>query len=170
MIDFFAQFSSINAFKDILVPVSAALGAVWIATRKFKRERIWQDKYSASQRVLGAIEAIRYWGNEMSSDVHMLPSVGDFDGKSSEAFYAAALREVVKQRTVGTLLLSDKFVSKLDDFYAELYKERFSEGEEHYDGEQDAEFGFGRHAASIREISDRYLSQLLVLARKDLGA
>ena len=170
MVDFAAQLSSINVIKDILVPAIAALGAVWITTRKFKRERIWQDKYSAYQSVLGAIEAIRYWGNEVSSDVHMLPSVGHFDGKSATEFYSAALREVVKQRSVGTLLLSTKFVTKLDEFYKEIYREQFTEGEEHYDGERDENFGFGRHAAAIREIADRYLSQLLVLARADLGA
>lgn len=169
MIDIAAQFSSINIFKDILVPAFSALGALFFATRKFKKERIWQDKYAAYQKVLESIEAIRYWGEEVSHDVHMLPTIADFSGKSAADFYAAAQREVLKQTSIGTLLLSEEFMFKLEQFYKEFYQERFFESEEYYEDCQVAEFGFGKHAAAIRDIADKYLSELISLARKDLG-
>lgn len=170
MNDLLAQLHAINVFKDVMVPAAAALFAVWIATRKFKRERLWQDKYESYQRVIESVEAIRYWGDETSSNAHMLPAVGDFGGKTSYEFYASAQREVVKQTSVGTLLLSSSFVAKLKEFNTELNQERFTESEEHYYDERAASFGLGSHASKIRDISARYLSQLILLARKELGA
>jgi len=170
MPDLLAQLHTINVFKDVIVPAAAALGALWVATRKFRRERLWQDKYVSYQRVIEAVEAIRYWGEEVSSDAHMLPAIGDFGGKTPYEFYAAAQREVVKQASVGTLLLSAQFVAKLGEFNSKLYQARFAESEEHYDDESDAHFGYGSHASKVSAIADTYLSQLISLARKDLGA
>lgn len=170
MQNLFDQLTSINLFKDIVVPAMAAWGALWIAMRKFKHERLWQDKYASYQRVLEAVEAIRYWGDEVSSETHMLPSVGHFDGKTPAEVYAAAQREVVRQTTVGTLLLSREFISKLRKFSSDFYDERYSESDEHYDDDRDEHLAYGNHATRVRKIADAYLSELVALAREDLGA
>lgn len=164
------QLLSINVFTDILVPVLAALGAVFIAMRKFKKERIWQDKYASYRKVLESIEAIRYWGDECNSDAHMLPRIGHFDGKTSSEYYAEAQREALKKSNIGRLLLSSKFIEKLDDFHKDLGREKFSASEEHHDDEQEKYFAFCSHAAAVRDIASRYLPQLIEIARKDLGA
>ena len=170
MNDLYGQLSSINIFTDILVPALAALGAVLITMRKFKKERIWQDKYASYRKVLESIEAIHYWGDECNSDVHMLPAIGHFDGKTSSEYYAEAQREALKQSMIGTLLLSSQFIDKLDEFLKELGNEKFSASEEHYDSEQERYLAFGNHAAEVRNISSKYLPQLIAIARTDLGA
>ncbi len=167
---FLSQLYSINLFKDLLVPAIAALIGLWFATRKFKRERIWQEKYLAYQRVLESIESIRYWGNEVSAGIHMLPTVGWFNGKSPNDFYAEAKREVAKQTRIGTILLSEEFVAELSSLQTELFTQTHDASENFHEDEQDAEFAFGEHASEIRSIADKHLPNLIRLARSDLGA
>ena len=176
MQEIISQIFSINPIKDVLIPISAALLGLWIATRKFKHERIWQEKYAAYQRVLESIEVIRYWGDEMASDAYMEPTVNWYDGKSPNDFYASAEREIVKQISIGTILLSKNFTSVLSEFYKELYKENYSAQEiytesyhEYQHDSQAAVIDHGRHAAETRNIADKYLPTLVKLARKDLG-
>jgi hypothetical protein len=170
MPDLLAQLKAINLIKDLVVPAVAALMAIWLATRKFKKERLWQDKYSAYQRVLESIEAVRYWADEASSEVAMLPTIGWFNGKTSSEFYAEAKREISKQTTIGTLLLSEPFVEKLNAFQTDLFGQTHIASEDHHENEREAHSAFGDHATAVRSLADKYLPELLQLARKDLGA
>jgi len=43
MPEILSQLFSINPIKDVLVPIFPALLGLWIATREFKHERIWQE-------------------------------------------------------------------------------------------------------------------------------
>ena len=169
MPDFLTQLSSINLFKDILVPAIAALAALALATRKFKHERLWQEKYAAYQRVLESIEAIRYWGDETSSEVHMLPTVGWFNGKNANDFYAEAKREIAKQTSIGTVLLAKAFVIELRAFQAELFRQTYSASEECNEDEREAYSSLGAHASEVRSIAEEYLPNLIQIARSDLG-
>lgn len=36
----------------------------YIAIKKFKKEKIWQEKYQSYQEILSALEAILLWSNE----------------------------------------------------------------------------------------------------------
>jgi hypothetical protein len=170
MPDFLAQLLTINPFKDLVVPALAAIAGLWMATRKFKHERLWQEKYAAYQRVLSSIEAIRYWGDEISADVHMLPSIGWFDGKSAHDFYAEAKREVAKQSTIGTVLLAPAFVEKLNALQTELFRKTHEASKDFQPNEQDEEFAYGAHAENVRNLTDEFLPDLIKLARRDLGA
>lgn len=170
MPDFLAQLNSINLFKDIFVPAAAALAALALATRKFRRERLWQEKYVAYQRVLESIEAIRYWGDETSSEVHMLPTVGWFNGKNANDFYAEAKREIAKQTSIGTVLLAQAFVTELRVFQTELFRQTYDASEEYSEDEREAHRVLGDHASKVRDITDKYLPNLIQLARSDLGA
>lgn len=170
MPDFLAQLWSVNLLKDLLVPALAALAGSLLATRKFRQERLWQEKYAAYQRVLGSIEAIRYWGDEAAADVHMLPTVGWFDGKDAQEFYAQAKREVTKQASIGTVLLSEEFVAELAVFQTELFGLAHAASEEHHEDDRDQHFAFGDHASEVRSLADRALPKLIRLARKDVGA
>jgi len=170
MPDILSQLASVNVLKDLLVPALAALAGLWLATRKFKREKLWQEKYVSYQKVLESIEAIRYWGDEISAEVHMLPTVGWFDGKDSKDFYAEAKREVAKQITIGTVLLSEPFVLKLAEFQQELFTQTYEASEDFHEDEQEADFAYAQHASQIRGIADKYLPELINIARSDLGA
>lgn len=170
MLDLLAQLTSINLMKDIMVPAIAAISGLALATRKFQRERLWQEKYASYQRVLASIEAIRYWGDEMSSEVHMLPTIGSFDGKEPADFYADAKREISKQVSIGTILLSKEFVAELSVFQTELFQQIYDANEEFHEDEQEVHHAFGTHASRVRDIADNHLGKLIELSRKDLGA
>lgn len=169
MPDFLVQLSSINLFKDIFVPATAALVALALATRKFRHERLWLEKYAAYQRVLESIEAIRYWGNETSSEVHMLPTVGWFNGKDAHDFYSEAKREVAKQTSIGTVLLAEAFVAELCAFQTDLFQQTYDASEEYNEDEREAHFALGDHASKVQKIADKYLPNLIRIARSDLG-
>ena len=162
------QFESISILKDLAVPAAAAWVAFWLATKKFKRERIWQEKYTAYQRVLESVEAIRYWGNETYSAVHMLPIVGHDSAKSAQQHYAEAKREVAKQSAIGTILLSNEFVLNLSEFQKEVFQQTFDASEDLCGDEQDRELAYGTHAAKVRDIADKYLLLLIAAAWRDL--
>lgn len=169
MPEYLTQLFSVNPLKDILVPALAALAGLWLAARKFKNERILQEKYGAYQRVLESIESIRYWGEETSARAYMLPSVSWFGGKEAHAFYAEARRELAKQTSVGAVLLSDEFVAALIQLETALFQEAHQASEDSYGEERDQEFAFGAHATEVRKLADAHLPKLIRLARRDLG-
>lgn len=157
----------INIFKDVLVPGVAALFAVWIATRKFRKEQLWKDKYAAYQGVLRSLESIAHWASETQSSVYSFPSAGTKDIANE---YALAQREVLMQVTIGPLLLSKDFCSMLEKFKEDFYTERHNSAEEWHGDPQENDFAWGAHAGRIYVIVDKYLPGLIKLARDDLGA
>ncbi|MCC8442850.1 hypothetical protein [Xanthomonas cannabis] len=157
----------IKIFKDMVVPGTAALFAVWIATRKFRKEQLWKEKYTAYQGVLRSLESIAHWASETQSNVYLFPSAGTKDIANE---YALAQREVLRQVTIGPLLLSKDFCSMLEKFKDDFYTERHNSAEEWHENPQEEEFAWGAHAGRIYVIVDQYLSELIKLARDDLGA
>lgn len=165
--DYLQAVKDIDILKDLVVPGAAALFAVWIATRKFRKEQLWKDKYAAYQGVLRSLESIAHWASETQSDVYSLPATGT---KSIADEYASAQREVLRQVTIGPLLLSKEFCTQLERFKDEFYTERHNAAEDWHDSPQDADFAWGAHAGRIYTIVDRHLPVLIGLARNDLGA
>lgn len=167
MEELLASISEINPLKDILVPLVAALLGLWVAARKFRSEQLWKDKYLAYQKVLQSLETISHWASETVSNTHMLPAVGTATITDE---YVVAQREVLRQTTIGSLLLSNEFVSQLEMFKQEFFRERFNAEEGHYDDPQDWDIAWGRHAYKVQSIVDNHLEKLVDLARSDLGA
>jgi hypothetical protein len=152
---------------DIVLPFAAVLVGAWVATLKFKKERLWTEKYAAYQKVLGSLDAITHWSSETVSDVFFLPGVGT--DKFVEE-YTLAQREILRQTTVGSLLLSEKFIEELELFQTEFFRERHSAHEDYEDDPQAMHIALGQHAGRVQQIVSRHLPVLISLARKDLGA
>lgn len=165
----FTQLYGLNLLKDILIPFLAAGGGFWLASMKFKKEHLWQEKYSAYREILGAIEEMAYWADEASNETVMLPLIGWFDGKSSNDFYAQARRQISKHIGIDRLLISCEAVVTLEKFQTEIFQEYYRADEErsHNPHEEESEFGF--HAREVQKITAKYLPHLTVLARNDLG-
>jgi len=157
---------SINPFKDLLVPALAALAGLWLATRKFRKERIWQEKYEAYQRVLTALEAMRFWAEEVSAATYALPSIGWFDGKTAGQFFAEAKREISKQCSIGTLLLPHNVVKELEELQSQVFDAEYKLSEDCSDDQG----SIVKHAYKIRDLVDSHLATIVKLARADLGA
>lgn len=165
------QLSGLNLLKDILVPMLSAGVGFWLAARKFRYERLWSEKYAAYQEILGAIEAMASWAEDICNESVMLPSIGWFDGKSPNEFYSQARRQIAKRVSIGRLLLSTKTVSALEAFQTEIYREEYRAEDErdHSDEPREEHEGIRLHAQEIRSIIAKYLPRITDLARSDLG-
>lgn len=166
------QLSGLNLLKDIIVPMLAAGAGFWLTARKFKNERLWLEKYAAYQEILGAIEAMKLWAEDLCNESEMQPTIGWFDGKSSGESYSQARRRIAKYASIGRLLLSSKTVSTLEEFQAEIFREEYRANDERdYSGDSLEEQEELRiHALEIRNVIAKYLPQITSFARSDLGA
>jgi hypothetical protein len=63
----FDQFINLNLLKDVLIPMFIVWAGIFLAIRKFKTERLWQDKYSVYQELLNSIEAMRFWAEQAAA-------------------------------------------------------------------------------------------------------
>ena len=160
----------ISLISTIITALIAALIGFWLAKVRFKHDQLWQEKNSTYKKVLSAVEAVRFWGDEVSSDTHFLPTVDWYDGKPANQFYAEALREISKQSVLGKTILSPDFVDGLTELMREIGHERHGAMEDRTGDPSYDEIAFGSHAAKVRNIADSHLSKLIELARKDLGA
>jgi hypothetical protein len=154
----------------VITAMIAAVIGFWLAKIRFKHDQLWQEKNITYKRVLGSVEAIRFWGEEVASDTHFLPTVDWYDGKSAHQFYGEALREISKQSVVGKVLLSSEFVDALTELMIEIFRERHEAMEERSGDPSYDDIAFGNHAAAVRDLVDAHLPKLISLARKDLGA
>lgn len=147
--DLLAQLSALNVINDIAIPALAAGGGYWFAGRRFRREHLWKEKYQDYQQVISSLEAIRFWADETLSDIHMLPSVGWFDGKSPKDFLAQAKREIAKQAAIGTILLTTQAVARLEAFRGELFQLSHRLSEELHDDDPGADRLVGTFAQDV---------------------
>jgi len=159
--------SNINVFKDVLVPLAAAVFGLWVATRKFRNEQIWKDKYLAYQKVIQSLESIAHWASETVSNTHMLASIGT-PGIAEE--YRAAQREVVRQLTIGALLLSAPFLEELNTFSTAFFRLQGDWDDDRYDDPNDEQMAWGHYASKVQSLVSAHLPKLIELARSDLKA
>lgn len=160
----------ISLASTVITALIAAVIGFWLAKIRFKHDQLWQEKNITYKRVLGSVEAIRFWGEEVASGTYFLPTVDWYDGKSVQQFYGEALREISKQSVVGKVLLSSDFVDALTELMVEVFREKHEVMEAHTGDPWHDDIAFGQHAAAVRNLVDAHLPKLISLARKDLGA
>lgn len=160
----------ISLIGTVVTAMIAAVIGFWLAKIRFKHDQLWQEKNATYKRVLGSVESIRFWGEEVASDTHFLPTVDWFDGKPAQQFYAEALREISKQSIIGKVLLSSEFVDALTELMVELFREKHEVMEERSGDPSYDNIAYGSYAASVRDLVDAHIPKLIDLARKDLGA
>ncbi len=84
------------------------LAAFWgsqLALRKFKKEKLWQEKYNSYQEVLNALEALILWADETYSSNKLIPTIGTSTLEGIQSFPAARL-VLAKTTCIGKLLIS----------------------------------------------------------------
>ena len=144
--------------------ILAAFFGYLIAVRKFKKEKIWQEKYSAYQEILISLETMLLWANEIYAQNSMLPTIGAGD----ELNFSQARRAISKQACIGSLLVSKEVISILNDIERELWDEDFRADDER-SGEMDINNYMAQHAENVRKILGPKIDQIIELARQDLG-
>jgi hypothetical protein len=145
----------------------AAFIGSYLALRKFKKEKIWQEKYSAYQEILGAIQNMKHWADETYSSCLCLPTIGGSEGKEFHRGYAEARKCISKYIDIGKLLISDEVANKLDEMNQLLWEEDFRFGDEGMD-DSNYHHELSEHAGNILRIINDRLEDIIKFSRKDL--
>jgi uncharacterized membrane protein YraQ (UPF0718 family) len=154
-------------FSLITAIVAAFLGST-LALRKTKTERRWQAKYDAYQKILAAVESMRYWAEESYASNLLLPSVSSEKLSELRDGYHEAKRELWSYVHIGELIVCIASRELLEDLLVEIAREEFRFEDDSID---DSEFpaALAHHCDQIRTAITKALPKLLELAKADIG-
>ena len=155
-------FTIASSFLSALV---AAFLASFLALRKFKKERLWQEKYEAYKEILNSIHEMRFWASENYASSLCLPTVG----KSEETWqtYSLAKKTLLKHIQSGQLLISDAVTEKLQALVSEIWNQEHNFLETGTD-EHNYHHELAEHAEKIEKIIDTHLAGIVQLSKDDL--
>ena len=142
-----------------------------IAVKKFKKEKIWQEKYQSYQDILSALEAMMLWSNETYCRQKMIPTKGTrvLDGDNWKSF-SEARRIIAKASCIGQLLLPENVVEELNELESELWNENFRADEEnYYPNTFEESEAIAEHADNISKIIEPRLKKIIDYAKRDLA-
>lgn len=147
------------AYK-ILIGIIIAAASSWITVRlslaRFRSEKWWERKIDAYTKV---IEAFHH--SKSFSDKHLnaemrgsdLPEEAD---QEVRALSKEAHKEIDKYTNIGSFLFSDGFYLKLKQYQRES------------DEVSSDSYGWTDYLIKDQELTERYLNELISLAKKDL--
>jgi hypothetical protein len=151
-----------------LATMLTAIGATYfgylIAVRKFKKEKIWQEKYLAYQEVLNALETMILWADETYYDNKLLPTIG----ATASISFSGARRSIARVSIIGELLIAPAAIETLKELKNELWREDFRADDERYTEENHEEF-MAKYAENVREILEPRLKKIIATAKIDLS-
>ncbi len=144
----------------ILIGIIIAATSSWVTVRlslaKFRSEKWWERKIEAYTKV---IEAFHH--SKSFSDTHLnaemqgteLPEETD---KEVRALSKEAHKEIDKYTDIGSFIFSDEFYKKLKKYQKEL------------DAVSSNSRGWTDYLLNDQELTERYLNELIQLAKSDL--
>ena len=143
---------------------ASAFLASWLALRKFKSEKTWDERRAAYKEVIESFEELAHWSEQVRASHCCEPTIGG-KGKFDES-----LRTISKYSATGSLLFSTEFQEILDVANAEINRVRFQ-----VDDESKPDMGSDREmsewyfilAKEIRGIVDNSLPKLINTARSE---
>jgi len=159
--------SLLPLLSSIATPIIAAVLGYFFVLWKYKKEKMWQEKYNAYREILDAIQNMRHWADETYSSCHCLPTIGRAGGDEFHRGYAEARRCVSKYIGIGKLVISDKVAEKLNEMNGLLWEEAFRFEDEGMD-DNNYNDELSRHAEKVRNIIDGLLEEIITLSKKDL--
>lgn len=157
-----------NWLITFFVTLLAAFFGSLVALKKFKKEKLWQEKYNSYQEVLNALEAIILWADQTYCSYKLIPSIGTSTLDDIQSF-PAARRVLAKTTCIGKLLISKDAITELESIEQELWDEQFRASEEcfHLNTWEEQEF-YATHAENIKNIVKPRLDKIISYARSDL--
>ena len=150
--------------------LSATFFGYLIAVKKFKNEKIWQEKYQAYQNILSALETMLLWANDTYCENKFLPTIGTDKLPFTEwQSFSNARREIFKSSCIGKLLLPDEVVIELNNLESKLWDEDMNASDDYCssDKHQRSEM-LAEHARNIENIIQPRLKNIISYAKKDL--
>jgi hypothetical protein len=154
----------ITFFVTLLAAYSGSL----LAISKFKKEKMWQEKYNSYQEILNALEALILWANETYCSNKLIPSIGTSKLEGVLSF-PAARRVLAKSTCIGKLLISKDAITELEALEQELWDEQFRAEEEcfHPNTLEEQEF-YATYAENVKNIVQPRLDKIINFAKADL--
>jgi hypothetical protein len=148
----------------------AAFFGYLIAVKKFKKERLWQEKYEAYQDILSALEAMTLWANETYCSNKLIPTKGTRLAKNDPWLaFSEARRTIAKSACIGRLLLPKPVIDELVALESDLWNENFRAEEEQYHPHTHEESeAIAQHAQNVENIVKPRLGVIIEYARNDL--
>jgi hypothetical protein len=151
-------------FTPIIVGLISAYAASSLALKKFKKEKVWDERRAAYKEVIESIEEIIHWSEQVRASHCCEPTIGregDLDG---------SLRNLAKYSATGALIFSDKFHEVLTDANSRIHRIMFQiddESKPDLDSEREmAEWNFVL-ANEIRKVLEECLPELIRVAKSE---
>lgn len=148
------------------VVVGVVLGAFVTLWRR-QAETKWGTKFEAYQRILSAIDDIRFWAEETYASNLALPTVSTDDAPALATKYRAARRELWRFVHVGGLIISDDASAELEGLLSKIAQDEFGFWDDSF-SEDDYSLELARHAERVRTAIDKSLPRLLEVAKRDI--
>lgn len=155
--------------SKFLLPLAVGLIAAYfgslLAIKKFKREKIWDERRSIYKEVIESFEEIIFYCEYVRAINFCEPII------DNNVDIDSSLRKIAKYSVSGGMFCSEKFQGVLKQAYDELYRVRVQINEESL---PDLNTESGRREWSVilfREISSVakvYLEQLINVAKSEL--
>ena len=152
-----------------LSPVTVGLIAAFVASkfalRKFKEEKVWDERRDSYKNAIEAHEEILHWAEQVRASHCCEPIIG------GEAKFDDALREISKYAATGGLVFSKEFHEIVRESNSKISKIRFQVDEESkpdmHTEQGAAEWDF-HLAIEIRNIVEGTLPKLIKVATSEI--
>lgn len=154
-----------EAFSPILVGFLSAYFGSLFALKKFKNEKIWDERRAGYTDVIHALEEILYWAEIVRAESFCEPS-SDIPAK-----YDEALREISKYAITGELIFSNQFYVLLTNTNHRIRKITYEidDATQGYrETPKEAQEAYLLLAMEIRGIVSESLPQLIKFAKEEL--
>ncbi|MGI2144482.1 hypothetical protein [Shewanella frigidimarina] len=151
-------------FNPIVVGFVSATLASQLALRKFKREKVWDEKRSAYKEVIESIEELIFWSEQVRANHCCEPTI------AVEANFDSSIRKISKFSATGAFIFSTDFQKTLEQANSKIHRLIFKVDEESKPDlgskREMADWHFGL-ANGIREILEELLPKLIEIANRD---
>jgi hypothetical protein len=151
-------------FTPIVVGLISAYFASSLALKKFKKEKVWDERRSAYKEVIESIEEIIHWAEQVRASHCCEPTIG------GEANVDEPLRKLAKYSVTGSLIFSDEFHNLLKDANLKIHRLRFEiddESKPDVGSEREmAEWNF-QLANGIRKVLEECLLKLISVTKSE---
>lgn len=144
-----------------------ALAGTWLGFGKFKKERHWQEKTAAYEKILLALESLSHWGEVSFRNAHCDYFIGDHL-TDADKDYKVHIREIYRLKSIGNILFSKHFynvlercIEEINTFDAQHAESMLGEQPDHYTGAD--------YSGRVGAIASRYLEQMQQIAQRDIG-
>ncbi len=116
----------IEFIKTFATTLLAAFIGSYLAFSKYKKEKIWQEKYNSYQEIFNSIFDMKLWASEVYCSCLCLPTISGRNDKQLYQEYVAARKCISKYISTGKLIISDDVAIKLDELNMKLWEEDFN--------------------------------------------